>query len=215
MSYSLFLDFDGTTATVDVGNRFFTTFSDGRNIPLVERWLKGEISSIECLREEARLVSADRSKINDFSRQFNIDPGFSDLRNLCARNDIPIYIISDGLDIYIESMMRGHGFEDIPVLANRAVLSNGALEVQFPYLDESCGRCANCKGSAIKRLVRDTDRSIFVGDGYSDLCAIGVADYLFAKADLADYLSRTGKDFVSFDTLTDVTNRIREMIRED
>ena len=213
MTYSLFLDFDGTTATVDVGNCFFTTFSNGRNLPLIKRWFRGEISTVECLREEAKLITAGKNELTEFSKQFSIDPGFSGLHDLCVRHDIPIYIVSDGLDIYIESIMHEHGFGNIPILANRAVFDNGRLEVQFPYLDESCDRCGNCKGSAIRKLVRKNDRSIFVGDGYSDLCAIDVADYLFAKDDLADYLIRTGKDFVPFDTLTDVTNRVQEIIQ--
>jgi 2-hydroxy-3-keto-5-methylthiopentenyl-1-phosphate phosphatase len=108
--------------------------------------------------------------------------------------------------------MERHGFGDVPILANRAIFRNRRLDIEFPYLDFSCGRCGNCKGSAIRRLLRDGDRSIFAGDGYSDLCAIDVADYLFAKGDLADYLRRSGKEFLPFETLEDVTNRVRELI---
>ena len=72
MDFSLFIDFDGTTSTVDVGNRFFTTFSGGRNIPLVEKWLRREISSFECLREEAKLITASEAQLASFSKQFSI-----------------------------------------------------------------------------------------------------------------------------------------------
>lgn len=212
MKFSLFLDFDGTTSTVDVGRSFFTTFSNGRVLPLVEKWAKREISSFECLREEAKLIQASEADLDEFSLQFGIDPGFSDLYDLCVSNDIPVYIVSDGLDLYIRSIMQRHGFGHVPVLANHAIFKSGKLEIEFPYLDDSCGHCGNCKGSAIERLRRNGDRSIFVGDGYSDLCAVNVADYLFAKSDLADYLTRSGKEFLPFDTLKDVAGRVREII---
>jgi 2,3-diketo-5-methylthio-1-phosphopentane phosphatase len=213
MGYSLFIDFDGTISTVDVGSRFFTVFSGGRNMPLVKRWMRREISSVECLNEEAKLVRATEQELMDFSERFTIDDGFSDLHDLCVTSDIPIYIVSDGLELYIESIMARHGFGSVPVLANRAVFNSGKLEVEFPYQSESCGHCGNCKGSAIKRLLREGDKSIFVGDGYSDLCAVGVADYLFAKGDLADYLGGSGNEFVLFDTLKDVTAVVRTIVR--
>ena len=214
MKLSLLLDFDGTVSTVDVGRNFFMTFSSGDILPLVKKWAKREISSVECLREEAKLVRASEADIDEFSVQFSIDPGFSNLYDLCVSNDIPVYIVSDGLDLYIKSIMQRHGFGHVPVLANRAIFNGSKLEIEFPYLEHSCGHCGNCKGSAIERLKRNGDKSIFVGDGYSDLCAVDVADYLFAKSDLADYLTRSGKEFLPFDTLQDVADRVWEIIHE-
>jgi len=208
------MDFDGTIATVDVGARFFTTFSDDRIMPLVRKWVRREITSVECLREEAKLVTASEADLDEFSKQFDIDPGFSDLHDLCVSNDVPVYVVSDGLDAYIKPIMRRHGFGNVPVLANHAIFENGKLEIEFPYLGDSCGHCGNCKGSAIRRLVRSGDSSIFVGDGYSDLCAVGVADYLFAKGDLADYLEKSGKEFLPFGNLQDVASRVRGIIKE-
>lgn len=214
MDFSLFLDFDGTVASTDVGRSFFTTFSDGRNIPLVKRWAKREISSVECLTGEAELISASRDELIEFSRQFDLDPGFGELYSLCRSEGVPVHIVSDGLDIYIKTILRKHGFDQVPVLANRAVFDNGHLSIEFPHLSSTCEHCANCKGAAIRKLVRDGDRSIFVGDGYSDLCAVSVADYLFAKADLADYLRKSGEEFLAYETLNDVSNRIREIFHE-
>ena len=214
MKVSLFIDFDGTIATEDVGRSFFTLFGGGRNIPLVERWARREITSFECLREEAGLVSVSEADLTRFLRRFKIDPGFSDLHDLCVSKEIPMYVISDGLDIYIDPILKRSGFGDIPVLSNRAIFAAGGLEVEFPYLDYSCGHCGNCKGAAIRRLMREGDRSIFVGDGYSDLCAVDVADYLFAKGDLADYLRDSGKEFTSFGSLIDIVDRIRGITGE-
>ncbi|MBU1319801.1 MAG: MtnX-like HAD-IB family phosphatase [candidate division Zixibacteria bacterium] len=212
MQYSLFIDFDGTIAVQDVGNRFFTTFSGGRSIPIVEKWIRREITSVECLEAEAELITAAEDELVEFSKQFEIDSGFELLHALCAKNDIPIRVVSDGLDIYINAIMKKHGFEHVPVMANRGVFRNGRLKIDFPHLDGSCGHCANCKGAAIRKHARAGGKSIFVGDGYSDLCAIDEADYLFAKADLATYLNQSNKSFLSFETLYDVRDYIENRI---
>ncbi len=215
MGFSLFIDFDGTIAVQDVGNRLFTAFSGGRNYDIVERWKRREVTSVVCLTKEAELISASRSELVDFVSQFEIDEGFGGLCDLCRENDIPVMVISDGLDLYIHAILDRHGFGDIPVMSNRAVFENGRLRIEFPQLDHSCGFCGNCKGSAIRRLTRDVDKSIFIGDGYSDLCAIDVSDYLFAKADLANYLAQSGREFIPYENLCDVTERIRRKILAD
>jgi len=213
MSFELFIDFDGTIATVDVGNRFFTTFCGGKNHELVERWIRREVTSIECLKGEAALITASRSELVDFSHQFEIDDGFHRIHEICNEYEIPIRIVSDGLNIYIEEIMKKYGYADIPVYANEAVFENGRVDVRFPHIDYSCGHCGNCKGGAIHTLLSPGNESIFVGDGYSDLCAIGEADYLFAKGDLADYLRRNNGTFLPFKTLHEVAEQMIEILR--
>lgn len=212
MGFSLFIDFDGTIAVQDIGSRLFTEFSGGKNYDIVERWKRREVTSMVCLSEEADLISASRSELIDFVSHFEIDEGFAGLCDLCSENDIPVRVISDGLDLYIHAILDRYGFGDLPMMSNRAVFENGQLKVEFPQLDHTCGFCGNCKGSAITRLTRDGDKSIFIGDGYSDFCAIDVSDYLFAKADLADYLAKSGREFMPYDNLRDVTERIRRDI---
>jgi 2-hydroxy-3-keto-5-methylthiopentenyl-1-phosphate phosphatase len=215
MKYSLFIDFDGTIAVQDVGNRFFTTFSKGKNIPVVERWMRREISSIECLKSEAELISAGRDELIEFSQQFAIDDGFESLYELCMREDIPVRVVSDGLDIYINTVMEKHGFGSVTVMANRAVFEDGHLTIEFPHLDTGCDHCANCKGASIRKYTEIGRKSIFVGDGYSDICAIDVADYLFAKADLANYLERLNRSYIAFSNLHDVKDYIEKDLLDD
>jgi 2,3-diketo-5-methylthio-1-phosphopentane phosphatase len=214
MGYSLFIDFDGTTASVDVGNRLFAKFTGGRNEALVERWKRLEIGSVECLTGEANLFKATESEVVTYALQFSIDSGFRMLFDVCSTNDIPIYIVSDGLDTYINAIMRAHGFAQIPVLANRGIFKDGKLRVEFPHKDKSCPRCGTCKGAAIRKLKRAGDESIFIGDGYSDLCAIDVADYLFAKGDLAEYLARSGKAFLPFQGLNEVAEQVLRLTQQ-
>jgi 2-hydroxy-3-keto-5-methylthiopentenyl-1-phosphate phosphatase len=212
MPYSLFIDFDGTITTVDVGSRVFTRFSGGKNADVVERWIRREVTSIECLTEEARLMNAERREVVEFVRQFAVDPGFHRLMDLCRENRIDITVVSDGLDVYIREILNREGYTGMKVMSNISRFSGDTLQVEFPHRHESCGFCGNCKGAAIRNHLRPGHKSIFVGDGYSDLCAIDAADYLFAKADLASYLARSGKSFLPFGSLHEVADRISDEI---
>jgi 2-hydroxy-3-keto-5-methylthiopentenyl-1-phosphate phosphatase len=212
MPYSLFIDFDGTITTADIGNRLFTHFSDGKNADVVERWIRREVTSIECLTEEARLVKAGRREVIEFVRQFAVDPGFHSLMDLCKENSIDVTVVSDGLDIYIREILAREGYSGLKVMSNISRFKGDTLQVEFPHWDESCGFCGNCKGAAIRNHLQLGHKSIFVGDGHSDLCAVDAADYLFAKADLASYLARSGKSFLPFGSLHEVADRISDEI---
>ena len=215
MPFELFIDFDGTIATEDVGNRFFTTFCGGQNLDLVERWKRREVTSIECLRGEAALIMASETELIEFSRQFEIDDGFHRIYEICMESNIPVRIVSDGLSLYISEIMTKYGFADIPIYANDAIFEDGRVDVRFPHIEYSCGHCANCKGGAIRTLLSPGNESIFIGDGYSDLCAIEEADYLFAKGDLADYLRRNNGTFLPFKTLHDVAEQMIDILQNN
>jgi len=211
MSFAVFLDFDGTVAEVDVGNRFFTEFCGGANREIVERWIRREVTSFECLQGEADLISATRDELVAYSRQFGIDPGFAVISDMCRSRQVPLRIVSDGLDLYIREIMTIAGYPDVETMANTAEFTEDGIVIEFPYRHQSCGFCGNCKGAAIRQHTPPGCRSIYVGDGFSDLCAIDVADYLFAKDSLADYLSRHNKQYLPFESLQDVANVLQNL----
>lgn len=206
----IFSDFDGTIARRDVGNKLFHYLSDGRSEEVVARWKAGEIDSRECLRQEAELArDTTLEEFFEFVDGFDLDPGFADLATLCRSCDLPLYIVSDGLDLYIRHLLNRHGFDALPVFSNRAIFDNGRLAITWPYADGSCGRCGNCKGYHIRRLKKPAQTAVYIGDGRSDVCAVPEADVIFAKGELADYCRKESIDFCPFDDFSMVTETIR------
>jgi len=209
----LYIDFDFTITTDDVGNRFYTYFSDGENEPLVRQWLKREISSYTCLTEEARLCHGTLEEYQAYVDKFEIDPGFPDLIRFCEREGIPLEILSDGLDFYIERILRKYGIDGITYYANHADISADGLKITLPYWTPNCPECGNCKGERIKTMRQDGDTIIYIGDGFSDLCAVKQADLIFAKDDLADYLRQNSKDFIEYNNLEEVRVKLEKYIK--
>jgi 2-hydroxy-3-keto-5-methylthiopentenyl-1-phosphate phosphatase len=55
--------------------------------------------------------------------------------------------------------------------------------------------------------LREPDKkSIYIGDGLSDLCAAKYSDFIFAKGALAKNLTAEGKLFVEFKDITQITD---------
>jgi 2,3-diketo-5-methylthio-1-phosphopentane phosphatase len=212
MDYSLFIDFDYTITTDDVGNRFYTYFSQGQNEPLVKRWLDREISTVECLTGEAELCSGSREEFIDYIDRFEIDTGFLKLVELCDEENMPLYVLSDGLDFYIRHILGKYGINDIKIYSNIAIFNDGHLEIELPYWTEECASCGNCKGERIRQLKRKDDRVIYVGDGLSDLCGAREADLIFAKDDLARFLEEEEREYIEYQDLFEVRDKLKETL---
>ncbi len=206
----IFSDFDGTISTQDVGNRLFHHFSHGKSEEPVDRWRADEIDSKQCLQEEADLIDdLTEEELMAFIDSFEIDPGFSPFVELCRSLQIPLYLLSDGLDIYINRLLQKNNILGLPVLANQAWLDNGRLQLSWPYHHESCGSCGNCKGYHIRRLRESGQKAVYIGDGKSDLCALPEADIIFAKSFLADYCRDEEIEFLPFDDFLAITDMLK------
>jgi len=207
----LFCDFDGTIATQDVGNRLFHYFSEGKSEEPVARWQADQIDSRQCLLEEAMLIKdLTEGELHQFIDGFEIDPGFAPFVALCAERGLPLYILSDGLDIYIHRLLSRYGLGELPVLANRAWLDHGRISIHWPYLNHSCGFCGNCKGYHVRRLKQPGQKALYIGDGKSDLCAVPEADFVFAKGFLAEYCRQENIEFLPFDNFSTITKLLKK-----
>jgi 2,3-diketo-5-methylthio-1-phosphopentane phosphatase len=212
MKTAVFSDFDGTIARRDIGYNLFNHFSQGENDELVPLWKSGELSTRECLLREAAMVHAGPDEIYRFLDQFELNRGFESFVRQCRSSDIDLIVVSDGLDFYIKYVLERHGLSELEVLANRGILENHRLTVTFPFDNPGCERCGSCKGERIceYRARHPGVRVLFVGDGYSDACAVTEADLVFAKKDLEQYCLKHNIDHVRYDTFIDVSRHLTE-----
>ena len=206
----LFVDFDGTVTMKDVGDSIFETFLDppllsqGWHADIIEEWKAGRISSHECLTRACARTKVTKKELDKHLDAFTLTAGFIETIDHCRRNGIPLTILSDGLDYYIEYVLGRHGIFDIPIKANHLVFDNGFLAVEFPYEAMGCGRCGNCKRWHLDTLTADGETIVYVGDGYSDRYAVRSADVLFARGDLIEYCGKYGIEFRKYTDFFDI-----------
>ncbi len=211
MKTIIFCDFDGTISRRDVGYSLFHHFSNGENEKLLPDWKAGRMSSRECLTREAAMVHASSEEILEFLDQFEIDPGFTDFELKCRQNDIPLMVVSDGLDFYIKRILGRNKLDHLSVTCNIGKLNSHSIQIEFPRTNRECLRCGSCKGEIIQEYcssLSEPCRTIFIGDGYSDTCATREADLLFAKKDLERYCLAHGITYNKYDTFFDITHSL-------
>jgi 2,3-diketo-5-methylthio-1-phosphopentane phosphatase len=207
-------DFDGTVAKRDVGYNFFRHFSGGKNNELLPFWKSGEMTTRECLRREAALVTVINEEIYPFLDQFELDPGFGHVVALCQEQKIPLSIASDGLDFYIMYLLKRFSFEHIPAVSNKAVFNGNSLKIEFPYDNRECDCCGSCKAERIEDLRQAHGHDcqvVFIGDGFSDTCAVRAADIVFAKKDLKTYCNDNQLEYHDYENFFDVAKKLTTM----
>lgn len=207
MKLAVFSDFDGTISTKDVGYSVFHHFSNGRNDEILPDWISGKMTTRDCLIAEAKMVNASSQELYDFVDKIDIDPTFPGFVKLCDSNNIPLLILSDGLDFYIKHLLDKNNLSHLNFVTNRAILENNKIRIEFPHDNTECKSCGICKGEIINRFRQKQNgeyKIVYIGDGYSDACAAKEADILFAKKDLVNYCMKNNIDYLLYENFSHV-----------
>ena len=208
-------DFDGTITKTDVGHQIYTKFGDDQWREVNESWRRGEISSKDCLIGEYSFMSASEQEVREYVLEMEIDLGFLDLVKTCRDNDIPIAIASDGFDFYIHTILEKYGLSDLEVFCNEMQFNGRKVELSFPYYDQGCGICGNCKKLHVQRFKEAERKVIYIGDGLSDRFAARASDVIFAKSELMKYLVENGVDFIQFSDLGAVNRWVAGLLAKN
>lgn len=206
----IFTDFDGTISQEDVGDNLFLTFADTNWDDVVQQWVDGKISSKEVFSIGCETSKISRQQLEKFSDEQSIDPFFVDFVDYCLQKRYPVTVLSDGLDFYIRRILDNFGFQKLEVLANKLIfLESNKIISEFPYYEKGCLSCGNCKGYQLREHRNDGDVLVYIGDGYSDRCAVNEADVLFAKGDLKTYCQQNKIYFYEFKNFKDILEKFK------
>jgi 2-hydroxy-3-keto-5-methylthiopentenyl-1-phosphate phosphatase len=204
-------DFDGTACRIDIGESLMKQHAGPQWPGLIADWKTGRITTVECFTRECEWARLSRETIVSFARKQSLEPSFLSFLSVLRPQGVPLVILSDGLDIYIELLLEQHHIRDVAFFANHAAFPEGRLVPEFPYYEQGCGACGNCKGSHVRRYHEEGySPVVFVGNGLSDRCVVGQADILFAKDDLLDYARSKDVEAIPFLDFQDVH---REMVK--
>lgn len=149
-------------------------------------------------------------------RDVKLDPGFADFYKWTVEHDIPVIVLSGGMEPIIRALLLKLVGEDaakkMPVFSNNVKIEeDGSWEIV--YRDES--GFGHDKSRAIRPYssLPEDERPIlfYCGDGVSDLSAARETDLLFAKEgrDLIAYCERENVPFNVFSSFTDIFEKIK------
>ena len=217
-SLIVFTDFDGTVTQLDVTDEILTQLAHPSWREVEQEWTRGLIGSRECLERQIALVDASADELHALIDAVPVDPAFATFCRFARRRGIPLYVLSEGFDYWIERILKRAGVNG-PV-RNGTHMFSSALRLEgrrlipsFPHSAPPCQHgCATCKAALIRRLGKGNYPVIFVGDGLSDRFAVEEADMVFAKRQLLAYCQEHGKACRPFSTFADVEQAIARLM---
>lgn len=212
--FKIYIDFDGTVTTSDVGEEMFLKFGDAvKSYAIIDEWLKGKLNSKEVWLKLCETVKDfNEDNFSEFLNTIELDPYFKDFINFCSNNKFDVMILSDGLDYYINKITAKEKIENVKIFCNKLTIeNNGTITPTFPFTDEECTLCANCKRNHILNSSNDEDITVYIGDGWSDTCAAQHCDFIFAKKSLLKYCENHRIPYYPFNHFDDVIKILNQI----
>lgn len=199
---SVFLDFDGTISTLDVGRYLLSRTAPPEWWDLHLQYERGEIGSRACISGQWALVAGDEAELRAVAREVPLDTGFEPLVQWLRGGGAEVAVLSDGFGFYAREVCDPLALD----VYTNAVDFAASRALRFPYEDPTCA-CANCgvcKQAPIRAAQARGRTTVLVGDGASDRQAALVAEIVLAKHELADWCDASGVAYTRFEDLDDV-----------
>lgn len=206
----IFCDFDGTISKQDVSDTIFTIWLGDKWAQIDQEWHDGKISMVELYEKCWSLVDASESELREFVDKVEIDPCFDALMAESHDSNIPLYLVSDGFDYFIERVMGRHNHFNLKHYSNHLSFDGEQMILKFDNQHSDCIQCANCKKAVMDKKREGADFVIYIGNGLSDRCAAEHADLVFAKDSLLEYCEDKGVPYVAYENFGEVIQYLKE-----
>ncbi len=212
--FKIFVDFDGTISSQDIGESIFREFGDHMIVnKIIDGLLSNEISAKQCWVELCNSVEKiENVKLDSFIDGLNIESSFHSLVNFCKDNNFELFVLSDGFDYYIKRIFERENLNHLKYFANKLTITKDKrLQPSFPYEHENCRTSANCKRNHIINLSSDEDYTVYIGDGNSDRFAAQFCDFIFAKDGLLKFCEVERISYFPFNNFNEIVERLESL----
>ena len=197
-------DFDGTITKEDISFILLDTFANGDWRQLLQEYQERKISIGRFNMVAFAMVKANRQSLLEVAMStMRIRPGFHQLLDCCHRKGFRFVIVSNGLDFYIEEILRDIGISGIEVLAAQTLFHPEGLQTQYIGPDGS-PLDEDFKGTYVNSFLSQGYQIIYIGDGTSDISPSKQCHYVFATGDLATHYKQTNLECISFTNFNEV-----------
>ncbi len=199
-------DFDGTITEKDGLYSFFSQYASKNWIEVERLWEEGKINSKECLKREFEFIAdLNEELIVNYLYTIKIDKYFKDFYFFVNNKNIDFYIVSDGIDYFIEKILKINKINNIKIISNHFEFINGDFKITFPNDSKTCiNNSGTCKCTVLYEMKKKYKSIIYIGDGISDYCVCKKADKLYAKNVLSDYCSKNNIKHTKFKNFKDI-----------
>lgn len=176
-------DFDGTINKIDIGKAISKyLFPDNwKNIEY--EFKKGLINNYEFYTKYLKTkISNHYSEIKKIiSKNLKISDGFYEFYQYSSKNSSKIILLSDGFDIYIKAFLQKYNLSIDYFSNNILEIEEKTLSLNYPHHSLICSTCGTCKSEILEKIKKNYEKTIYIGDGDSDICPSFQSDIFFGK----------------------------------
>jgi len=204
--FCILSDFDGTISKKDGLYTFISQYARVGWEIIEQDWAEGRIDSKKCLIEEFKLIPAlSEELIDNFIKTLEIDEYFAGFYDYISKNNIDFYIVSDGIDYFINGILKKYGLNDIKIFSNHGEFNENNFTITFPNDNPDCvNNAGTCKCAILNNLRKNYKKIYYIGDGVSDYCVADKADALFAKSRLATFCQTKNIKYTKYVSFKDI-----------
>jgi len=201
-------DFDGTITEEDISFFLLDAFAQGDWRRLLRDYKEHRISVGKFNTKAFAMVKTDKPTLLEAIKgKIQVRAGFHELVNHCLRKGFKLVIVSNGLDFYIEAILKDLGLNNIEVHAAKASFNPEGMKVQ--YIGPDGERLEDgFKEAYIKSFLKLGYSVIYVGNGDSDVTPARQAHHVFATGELLKYFRENNLHCQPFETFVDVVRKL-------
>jgi 2-hydroxy-3-keto-5-methylthiopentenyl-1-phosphate phosphatase len=211
--WTILCDFDGTISVEDVIDSLLDRFGRPGWEVLEQDWRAGRIGSRECMAGQVDLLQMSRAELDAHLAEMWIDHAFPGFVAKARELDVPIRVVSDGLDYAIHRILTRYGLDDLPLSANHLAPAMPPKQWQLtsPFQADGC-RSGTCKCACVAQARAGGAKTLLIGDGASDFCAADHVDFVFAKHRLIEHCRATGIPYVPITGFEDALEFLPQLL---
>ena len=209
---AVFVDFDGTITTRDIGDQVVMNFAEPGWDEAIDRYRMGELNVRDLWSFEIGLLRREREAetVAHTIGIAEIREGFAEFIEYSESHGIPVEVVSSGMNFYVDAILDANGFGSLARARPTVEYDEHGFGVMVMAGGlRDCGMTAMCKCDRLWRLRRKGFRVMFVGDGVSDECVVSQADIVLATSSLREICESKGIDHVPFETFYEVLDVVK------
>ncbi|MEC0228173.1 MtnX-like HAD-IB family phosphatase [Paenibacillus alba] len=206
-------DFDGTLMEQDVGDVLMEELGIVHAPQVMEAsqlFREKKVGSLAWIEAAYPLLASRQLEVDQLLKSVHLRDGALEFLDFCEQKEVPVTVLSDGMQYYIEQILRSQQVQVTKVIGNPITYSAaGQFQFGVQNTNPACQWCGCCKASVVKQMKADGWLIMYIGDGSSDYYGSAFADWIFARASLANYLREEGTAYYPFETFHDILAILR------
>lgn len=206
MERIVFCDFDGTITATETFVAVLKQFAPELSAQLLPEMYARRLTLREGVRRILESIpSVDYPKILEFTRPQPMRPGFPELLDFLAAQDVPLVVISGGLRGMVEAVL-GNLTQQVKAIYALDVDTNEPHLQVLAHYEAGTELVAKAQIMALY----PAKEQIAIGDSITDLNMALQASLVFARDRLADYMEEHQKPYLPWEDFTHIQQHLSQ-----